>query len=251
MIILKEAWELDIMRSAGGKLAEVFHYISPLIVPGITTKEIDALVEDKIISIGAKAILKGYKVGDLEFPCATCISINEEVVHGIPSQRVILEEDIVSLDISLSYLGYHSDMAKTFAMPMATDASRFLIQKTEDCLSEGIVHAKVGNRIGTIGNSIEVMANKSGFDVVRSFVGHGIGKLLHESPSVPNFGKANTGPMLKSGMVFAIEPMLTIMSGEVEVLEDLWTASTIDGGLSAHFEHTVAITESGPKILTI
>lgn len=250
MIIIKESWELDVMRSAGGKLAEVFHYITSLILPGISTEEIDKIAEDKIISLGAIPILKGYKVGGKEFPCATCISINEEVVHGIPSKRIIQDSDLVSLDISLAYNGYHSDMAVTIAMPHADFSSKRLIENTEECLRIGILSARQINRIGDIGSSVELAAKKINLGVVTSFVGHGIGRSLHEDPPVPNFGKAGTGFLLKPGMVLAIEPMLSVGSGDVEILQDGWTAVTKDKSMSAHFEHTVAITTGGPSILT-
>jgi methionyl aminopeptidase len=250
MILLKEPWELDVMRSAGGKLAEVFHHVSSLILPGISTEEIDKIAEDKIRDLGAVPILKGYKVGEREFPCATCISINEEVVHGIPSKRVIQDSDLVSLDISLAYLGYHSDMAVTIVMPHANFAAKNLIENTEECLRVGILSTNQSNRIGDIGHNIELAAKKKNLGIVTSFVGHGIGRSLHEEPPVPNFGKAGTGFLLRPGMVLAIEPMLSAGSGEVEILQDGWTAVTKDKSMSAHFEHTVAITPNGTMILT-
>jgi methionyl aminopeptidase len=250
MMIIKEPWELDVMRTAGGKLAEVFHYVSSLMLPGISTEEIDKIAEDKIISLGAIPILKGYRVGEKEFPCATCISINEEVVHGIPSKRILQDSDLVSLDISLAYNGYHSDMAVTIAMPHADFALKNFIQNTEECLRVGILSARQSNRIGDIGHNIELAAKNLNLGIVTSFVGHGIGRSLHEEPPVPNFGKAGTGFLLKPGMVLAIEPMLSIGSSEIEILQDGWTAVTKDKSMSAHFEHTVAITAGGPRILT-
>ena len=235
------------MRAAGKILAEVKALLQRLVGPGVSTKEIDAEVEALILSRGATPAFKGYR----GYPATVCASINEEVVHGIPSpKRKLKEGDIIGLDLGCIVEGYYGDCAVT--LPVGAVAARVqeLIDVTRESLDKAIVQCRVGNRIGDISHTVQMHCEGHGFGVVRSFVGHGIGRALHEEPQVPNFGDAGRGPALKAGMVLAIEPMVTMGSYEVQVLEDGWTAVTTDGSMAAHFEDTIAITEDGPEVLT-
>jgi methionyl aminopeptidase len=235
------------MRAAGKILAEVKALLQRLVGPGVSTKEIDAEVEALILSRGATPAFKGYR----GYPATVCASINEEVVHGIPSpKRKLKEGDIIGLDLGCIVEGYYGDCAVTLPVGAVPARVQELIDVTRESLDKAIVQCRVGNRIGDISHTVQMHCEGHGFGVVRSFVGHGIGRALHEEPQVPNFGDAGRGPALKAGMVLAIEPMVTMGSYEVQVLEDGWTAVTTDGSMAAHFEDTIAITEDGPEVLT-
>jgi methionyl aminopeptidase len=251
MIPIKDWHELAAMRVAGRKLAEVAERVRATVQVGVSTDDVDRLTEEAIRALGARPAFKGYKVGKAVFPKTICISINEQVVHGIPGKRLLREGDIVTLDFGLvDASGYYADLAFTLAMPGTTARAKKLLDDTEQSLYEGVRLARPGGRIGDIGCAVQGYAESRGYGVVTQFVGHGIGRNLHEEPSVPNFGKAGTGYLLKPGMVLAIEPMITLGKGKTRILEDKWTVVTEDGSLAAHFEHTVAITPSGPEILT-
>jgi methionyl aminopeptidase len=247
VILLKSPRELEHMRAAGRILAEVKVLLQKLVRPGISTKEIDAEVEALILSRGSTPAFKGYR----GFPATVCTSINEEVVHGIPSpKRKLKAGDIIGLDLGCIVEGYYGDCAVTLPVGAVPARVQELIDVTRESLDKAIVQCRVGNRIGDISHTVQMHCESHGFGVVRSFVGHGIGRALHEEPQVPNFGDAGKGPALKAGMVLAIEPMVTMGSHEVQVLEDGWTAVTTDGSMAAHFEDTIAITEDGPEVLT-
>ena len=247
MVVLKTARELSIMKEACKISAGALQVIGQAIEPGVTTGELDRMAEKYILSQGAKPNFKNYQ----GYPATACISINNEVIHGIPSaKRVIKAGDIVSVDLGAVFCGYHGDNAATFAVgDISTDAKR-LIDTTRESLYEGIKFARAGGRIGDISNAIQRYVESRGFSVVRDFVGHGIGTQLHESPEVPNFGTPGKGIRLLPGMTLAIEPMINFGSHEVKILPDGWTVLTKDGSLSAHFEHTIAITPDGPLIMT-
>ena len=246
MISLKSPKELEMLKRSGHILASVMRKVEKSVVPGITTKDLDRISEELIHEQKAIPAFKGYK----GFPATACISVNEEIVHGIPGPRVILEGDIVSIDLGVNYQGYFSDMAATLPVGKIDKAKASLIEITRKSLEIGIQQARVGNYLTDISHSIQSFAEAAGFSVVRQFVGHGIGTALHEDPEIPNFGPAHLGPLLKSGMVLAIEPMINMGDWECLILENGWTAVTKDGAPSAHFEHTVAITDKGPVILT-
>lgn len=215
--------------------------------PGATTWDIDKAIYDYIVHYGAKPNFKGL----YGFPGTACISVNDEVIHGIPSKKVMLKEgDIVSIDTGAAIHGWNGDNAYTFACGEVSQRAKRIMEVTQEALARGIAAAQPGNRVGDISAAVQEYVEANGFSVVRTFVGHGIGRELHEDPEVPNFGKAGRGPRLVSGMVLAIEPMVNEKSHVVETLSDGWTVKTVDGGLSAHFEHTVAITPKGPVILT-
>jgi methionyl aminopeptidase len=251
MIPIKDWHELAAMRVAGRKLAEVAERVRAVVQVGVSTDEVDRLTEEAIRGLGARPAFKGYKVGKAVFPKTICISINEQVVHGIPGKRLLREGDIVTLDFGLvDASGYYADLAFSVPMPGASARAKKLLDDTEQSLYEGVRLARPGGRIGDIGCAIQGYVEPRGYGVVTQVVGHGIGRNLHEEPSVPNFGKAWTGYLLKPGMVLAIEPMITLGKGKTRILEDKWTVVTEDGSLAAHFEHTVAITPSGPEILT-
>jgi len=217
-----------------------------MVRPGVTTAQIDREIRKFILSHGAEPSFLGYG----GFPASACISINDVVIHGIPGRRVINAGDIVSIDVGARYKGYHGDNAATFPAGEISPGARALMDATEKSLYKGISQAIAGNRVGDISSAVQRYVESLGYGVVRKFVGHGVGKKMHEAPELPNFGKAGTGPRLAVGMTLAIEPMINLGSGEVKILPDGWTVLTADGGLSAHFEHTVAITENGPVILT-
>ena len=246
MISLKSPKELEQLGQSGKILAAVMRQIEKSIRPGITTLDIDRLSEELIFKNNATAAFKGYK----GFPATACVSINEEVVHGIPSPRVILEGDIISIDLGVNYQGYFSDMAVTLPVGKVDQKKKKLIEVTKRSLDLGIKQARVGNNLTDISHSIQSFVEAQGFSVVRQFVGHGIGAALHEDPEVPNFETPGAGTILKSGMVLAIEPMINMGTWECFILGNGWTAVTKDGAASAHFEHTVAITDKGPVILT-
>lgn len=246
MIPLKSQKDLEMLKRSGEILAWVMREVEKNVQPGITTLDIDRISEELILKKKARAAFKGYK----GFPATACVSVNEEIVHGIPGPRVILEGDIVSIDLGVDYQGYFSDMAVTLPVGKVEQSKRKLIEITRQSLDLGIKQALAGNYLTDISHSIQSFVEAQGFSVVRQFVGHGIGSALHEDPEIPNFGEPHLGPLLKSGMVLAIEPMINIGSWECLILENGWTAVTKDGAASAHFEHTVTITDKGPVILT-
>ena len=247
MIILKSSREIALMRAGGRILAGVMQQLKTFVKPGISTLEIDREVESFILSRDAQPAFKGYR----GFPATVCVSINEEVVHGIPSaSRVVKEGDIIGLDLGCIVEGYYADAAFTQAVGEVPPRVQDLLDVTRESLYRGIAECRPGRRLGDLSHAVQQHVEAHGFSVVRAFVGHGIGTALHEDPQVPNFGEPGRGPTLKPGMVLAIEPMVTMGSHEVRILSDRWTAVTEDGSLAAHFEHTVAITEAGPEILT-
>jgi methionyl aminopeptidase len=247
VIYLKTRDEIEKMRKAGAIVAQVLHEIAELVKPGATTADLDLFAQTRTKELGAKPAFKGYH----GFPGTLCVSVNEEVVHGIPSKKRVLKEgDIVGVDFGVSLDGWFGDSAKTFAVGQVSPEAQKLLEITEKSLYLGLEQAKVGNHLFDIGHAIQNFVESYGYSVVREFVGHGIGKNLHEDPQVPNFGIRGKGMVLKPGMVIAIEPMINAGKPEVRVLADGWTAVTADKKLSAHFEHTVAITEAGTEILT-
>ena len=246
MITIKNRRELALMREACIISARALKLAGEAVEPGVTTGEIDTLVRKFIESQGAKPSFLGYG----GFPGSACISINETVIHGIPDKRVIQAGDIVSVDVGAYMNGYHGDNAATFAAGDVSQEAKALMDATRESLYEGIAAAVAGNRIGDIGAAVQRYVEVRGYSVVRQFVGHGVGTDLHEDPSVPNFGTPGRGPRLLPGMTLAIEPMINAGSPDVKILGDGWTTVTTDGKLSAHFEHTVAITPDGPVILT-
>ena len=248
MILLKSPRELAHMRAAGYILAEVKDRLRAMVRPGITTKDIDADVEAFIVGKGAKSAFKGYR----GFPATVCTSINEEIVHGIPSaKRRLAEGDIIGLDLGCIVEGYYADCAITLPVGPVPPRVQELLDVTRESLDKAIVQCRAGNRLGDVSHAVQSHCESHGFGVVRAFVGHGIGRALHEDPQVPNFGEAGRGPALKPGMVLAIEPMVNAGSAETEVLDDGWTVVTRDHRRSAHFEHTIAVSEHGPEVLTL
>ena len=247
MILLKSAREIERMRAAGRILAEVKDRLRAMVRPGISTQDIDVDVEAFILSRGARSAFKGYR----GYPATVCTSINEEIVHGIPSpNRKLREGDIIGMDLGCIVDGYYADCAISVAVGRVPARVQELLDVTRESLDKAIVQCRVGNRVGDISHAVQSHCESHGFAVVRAFVGHGIGRALHEEPQVPNFGDPGRGILLKAGMVLAIEPMVTMGTWEVRVLEDRWTAVTADGSWAAHFEDTIAITEDGPVILT-
>ena len=246
MITIKSNREIELMKIAGKIVYEAHQYIKPFIKAGVKTIELNDRVEEFIINKGATLSCKGYE----GFPYAICISVNDQVVHGFPSNYKLKNGDIVTLDICACYKGYHGDSGWTYAVGEISDNDKYLLEHTEKALYEGIKNAIVGNRVGDISNSIEVYANKHNLGIVRELSGHGIGSNLHEDPDVANYGKKSSGPLLKEGMVIAIEPMLTFGKEYVYLDDNDWTVITQDGSNSAHFEHTVLITNDGPILLT-
>ncbi len=246
MIVLKSEAELQRMREAGRLLADVRKHIERLVEPGITTGELDAAAEEYILSKGAIPAFKGYR----GFPGTLCVSVNDEVVHGIPGRRRLQEGDIASIDVGILLNGYCSDTAFTVGVGRVSPKADRLMRVTREALYEGIGFAKAGGRLSDVGSAIQRYVEARGYSVVREYVGHGIGRRIHEDPQVPNFGEPGMGPVLEAGMVLAIEPMVNTGGPEVQVDEDGWTVRTVDSGLSAHFEHTVAITPEGPEVFT-
>ena len=246
MITIRTEEEINLLRKAGEIVGETHHYLEKFIKPGITTKELDKLAYDFIISKGATPSCLGYE----GYPATLCTSINEEVVHGIPSNRKLKNGDIITIDIVACYKGYHGDSAWTYAVGSIDAPKQYMMEHTEKALFEGLSMIKPGNRIGDISHAIEEYATKHHMGVVRELVGHGVGTDMHESPDVPNYGKAGTGPLLKEGMVIAVEPMLTYGSRQIYLLDDDWTIVTADGKPSAHYEHTIVVTKDGYEILT-
>lgn len=247
MIILKTRREIEIMKKAGRLVAQSHELVRKNIKPGVTTKELDRLVDDFLKSQNAIPTFKGYN----GFPFSICASVNEEVVHGFPSDRELREGDIISVDIGATFEGYVGDSAKTFLVGEVDEEKKHLVEATRQCFYEGIKYAKASYRLSDISHAIQAYAESQGLSVVRDYVGHGVGKKMHESPQVPNFGKPNKGPRLQEGMVLAIEPMINAGVYNVKVLENNWTVVTVDGKPSAHYEHTVAITDGEPELLTV
>ncbi len=247
-VFIKTRAEIEKMRASGRILRQIHNFIAPLVVPGATTMDLEQAANKKLAEFpGATAAFKGYH----GYPAALCTSINAEVVHGIPSdKRVLKEGDVLAIDCGVILDGYYSDAAVTYAVGKVSAQTQKLLDVTKASLEKAIQAAVVGGRLGDIGAAVQEMCEAEGFGVVREFVGHGIGKSMHEDPQVPNFGARGKGPRLKEGMVLAIEPMINAGGPEVRVLKDGWTAVTVDGSYSAHFEHTVAITKDGPYILT-
>ncbi|MCW2277794.1 type I methionyl aminopeptidase [Heliophilum fasciatum] len=246
MITLKTSRELDCMRDAGRIVAETLQEMKKSVKPGITTGELDQKAEDYIRAQGAEPSFKGYN----GYPASICASVNEEVVHGIPGIRQLKNGDIISIDVGAFIKGYHGDAAITLPVGEIDQELQRLLDVTETSLERGIEKARKGNRLFDISNTIQTYVESNGFSVVRQYVGHGIGKKMHEAPQIPNFGPAGRGPRLQPGMALAIEPMVNAGTYEVETKEDQWTVVTTDRKPSAHFEHTIAITEQGPEILT-
>lgn len=246
MISIKSEEEVELLRIAGEITGSTHNYLKPYIKPGITTLELDKLAEDYIISRGASPSFKGYD----GFPGTVCASINNEVVHGIPSGRTLKEGDIITLDIGACWKGYHGDSAWTYAVGEIDDKKKYLLEHTRKSLFKGLEAIHDGCHVGDIGYAVSKYANEHGLGVVRELVGHGVGTDVHEEPDVPNYGARGTGPVLKEGMVIAVEPMLNLGSRKVYILEDGWTIITADGKPSAHFEHTVLVTKDGYEILT-
>ncbi|SET56890.1 methionine aminopeptidase, type I [Natronincola peptidivorans] len=246
MIYIKSGQEIEIMRQAGKIVAETHELLKEAIRPGITTKELDKLAEAYIIKKGAIPAFKGYG----GFPASICTSINHEVVHGIPGLKRLEDGDIISIDIGVLYEGYYGDAAKTYGVGQISEQAQRLIHVTRESFYEGIKNAYEGKRLSDISHAIQAYVENEGFSVVRNYVGHGIGTKMHEEPQVPNYGLPGKGPRLQAGMVLAIEPMINAGTYEVKVLSDGWTVVTIDGRYSAHYEHTVAITQGEPEILT-
>lgn len=239
------------MRQSGRRLAEVVAELREATRVGVSTVELDELAEKSIRRLGGIPSFKGYQVGRHVYPATICASPNEAVVHGIPDARPLASGDVISIDVGLIYMGYHSDCAFTVAVGEVAPNVQRLLDVTERSLYEGVALAVPGNWTGDIGHTIQSYVEPEGFGIVREYVGHGIGRRLHEKPSVPNFGKPKRGAPIKAGMCIAIEPMATMGSYRTRVLKDNWTVVTADGSLAAHFEHTVAVTPKGPEILTV
>lgn len=246
MIVCKGARELERMREANSLVSRTLDHLGTMVRPGVTTRQLDTAAEDMILQGGARPAFKGYR----GFPASVCASVNNQIVHGIPNDQPLREGDILSLDVGVYYKGFYGDSAWTFCVGEVSPELRKLLDVTRESLYRGIEQVVVGNRISDISHGIQKYVEAYGFSVVREFVGHGIGRLLHEEPQVPNYGDPGKGPRLKPGMVLAIEPMVNSRGPGVKVLEDRWTAVTADGGYSAHFEHSVAVTETGPWILS-
>jgi methionyl aminopeptidase len=247
MIELKSEQEIAIIRKAGSVVAEVLDELKKVIRPKMKTIELDRISEELIRKRGGKAAFKNYK----GYPANICTSVNEVIVHGIPGDRILREGDIVSVDVGVEMEGYFADGAFTYAVGTTDEKSKRLIEVTRIALEKSIENAYAGKKISAISCAMQKFVESNGFNVIRTFVGHGIGSKLHEPPEVPNFGTPNTGILLENGMVLAIEPMVSMGKYEVEILQDGWTSVTIDRSRVAHFEHTVAITDNGPEVLTV
>ncbi len=246
MISIKSPREIELMRIAGEIVGDTHKYLIPYLKPGISTQEIDNLARDYIISRGATPSCYHYE----GYPANICISINEEVVHGIASKRKLKDGDIVTLDICACYKGYHGDSAWSYPVGNISEEKKYLLEHTEQALYQGLRVVKEGAHVGDIGEAVETYALEHQLGVVKELVGHGVGSQLHEDPEVPNYGKKGTGPVLKAGMVIAVEPMLNLGTADVYLLDDDWTVVTADGEPSAHFEHTILVTKDGYTILT-
>ena len=234
------------MREANLMVARVLRRLGGMIAPGVTTKELDCVAEEMILQDGGEPAFKGYQ----GFPATVCASVNDQIVHGIPNDRPLLSGDILSLDVGVCWKGFYGDSAWTFPVGDIPKPIQQLLDVTRESLFKGIEQVEIGNRVSDISSSVQKHVEKNGFSVVREFVGHGIGESLHEDPQVPNYGEPGRGPRLQEGMVLAIEPMVNVQGPGAKILEDRWTAVTTDGGYSAHFEHSVALTKEGPWILS-
>jgi len=246
-IIIKSEREIAVMRQAGKVVATVLEILSENIRPGMKTKELDIIAVKEVARLGAKPSFKGYR----GFPAALCVSVNDEVVHGIPGERVLNEGDIVSLDFGAIYDGFQGDAAVTVGVGEISPQAKKLMETTEGALKAGISAACPGARLGDVSAAIQDYAESRGYSVVREYTGHGIGREMHEEPQIPNFGLPGTGPVLKKGMTLALEPMVNLGGWKTRVGNDHWAVYTADGSLSAHFEHTIAITDAEPQVLTI
>jgi methionyl aminopeptidase len=246
VIVCKSPSEIAKMRAANALVAEVLAELAAAVAPGVTTADLDVIAERLVRAGGAEPAFKGYR----GYPCTLCASINEQVVHGIPSNRPLVEGDIVSLDMGVKLNGFFGDSAVTVPVGKVSAEAETLLRVTQEALEKGILQVRLGGRISDIGHAIQRHVEQHGFSVVREFVGHGIGAALHEEPQIANYGEPGRGPRLAEGMVLAIEPMVNVGRPAVKVLGDGWTAVTRDGSLSAHFEHTVAVTGEGPLVLT-
>lgn len=247
MIVLKSNEEIELMAAAAEVTAHMLEELPSVIVPGMSTKDIDRWCEEYILRHDMKPAFKGYG----GFPATACVSVNEEVVHGIPSKKRILREgDIVSVDLGTIYKGFYSDAARTYPVGKISETDEKLIRVAEESFFEGLKFCRKGNRLGDVSHAIQECVESYGFSVIRDFVGHGVGRNLHEDPQIPNYGKANRGPQLVPGMVLAIEPMIAVGEYDVEVLSNEWTAVTIDRSNAAHYENTVVITDGEPRLLT-
>lgn len=250
-IAIKSRRELERMREAGRHTGEILLLLREAAKPGVRTGELNEIAAKELERRGLRSPFLGYSPGGLPpYPAVLCVSINDEIVHGIPGSRELKEGDILSLDFGVDFEGFHGDSAVTIPIGSVPGETHQLVETTRDSLYEGIAQMVPGQRLSDIGHAVQVKAERAGYSVVRQFVGHGIGREMHEPPQVPNYGRKGRGPRLTAGMVFAIEPMVNVGSEEVRMLEDEWTAVTADGALSAHFEHTVAITDEGPEVLT-
>ena len=246
MIVCKSPREIEQMRRANVLVAEVLAELASMVAPGVTTADLDAKAEQLVLAAGAAPAFKGYR----GYPATLCASVNDEVVHGIPAQRALAEGDIISLDMGVKLDGYYGDSAVTVPVGQVSEDVQRLLRVTQESLQKGIAQVRLGGRVSDIGHAIQEHVEAAGFSVVREFVGHGIGAQLHEEPQIANYGEPGRGPRLAEGMVLAIEPMVNMGKPAVKVLRDGWTAVTRDGSLSAHFEHTVAVTKDGPLVLT-
>jgi len=247
VIVCKSPGEIERMRAANALVADVLAQLAAIVAPGVTTRDLDVVAERLVREGGAEPAFKGYR----GYPATLCASVNEQVVHGIPSARQLIEGDIVSLDMGVKLNGFYGDSAVTVGVGRIDDGTAQLLRITQEALERGITQVKVGGRISDIGHVVQQHVESHGFSVVREFVGHGIGASLHEEPQIANYGEPGRGPRMAEGMVLAIEPMVNMGRPAVKVLEDGWTAVTRDGSLSAHFEHTVAVTKQGPLVLTM
>lgn len=251
MIVLRSEDEISSIRSAGLIIKAVFNLLRKEVVPGVNTEKLDELARNEIVRLNGLPAFKGVKVAQREYPANICTSVNDIVVHGIPSKRRLNDGDIISIDIGVKVNDYYADAAITLGVGRISESAEKLIRATEESLSQGIAKAIAGNRLGDISASIQNYVESRGYSVVRDLVGHGIGTALWEDPQIPNYGKAGSGPRLESGMVLAIEPMVNEGSFEVETLDDGWAIATCDGKLSAHFEHTIVVREGSAEVLTV
>ena len=246
MIICKSPAEIEKMRKSGQVVRQVLLETSEKVRPGVTTLELEKFVEKRLAQLGAKPASKGYR----GYPWCLCTSVNDEIVHGMPSNRKLAEGDIIGIDLGVIVDGYYGDSALTVPVGKISESAQKLLRVTEESLERGIQQARVGNRVGDVSAAVQEHVERNGFSIVRDMVGHGIGRDYHEEPQVPNFGQPGHGPALKEGMVFTIEPMVNSGGYQMRILDDNWTAVTVDGSNSAHFEHTIAVTRNGPDVLT-
>jgi methionyl aminopeptidase len=247
MIICKSPAEIERLRRSGRMASGLLEELRERVQPGVSTLEMEKYIERRIAQLGARSAFKGYR----GYPCCLCASVNSEVIHGIPSERCLKRGDILSLDLGVVFDGYYGDSAITVPVGEIPESTQRLLRVTQEALQLAIDQARLGNRLGDVSAAVQRHVEENGYSVVREFVGHGIGRQLHEEPQIPNFGKPGHGPVLKQGMVLAIEPMVNAGGPAVRVLADNWTAVTVDGTLSAHFEHMVAVSRNGPDILTV